>query len=574
MNGSSLFTELSLVVALGAGIAAIMHRFKQPLIIGHILTGLIAGPTVLNVIHDDTAFGVFGNIGVALLLFIIGLELNVKVFSKLGKVVFSTTAVEVGLITIIGALGSRVLMGFGVMESLIVGLSLALSSTIIIVKILNDKKETSRLYAQVAIGILIIQDIVATAGRIFISAQSGEGASFGSILFLLIRGLVVSGGLYWAGKKLLPKLTTQMEHSRELMLLVSLAWGLGFATLFEHAGFSIELGALFAGASMATLPFSGEVSSRLKPLRDFFIVIFFVSLGHSMIPGQMFAVIVPAIFLSLIVVVIKPIIVMGSMGMSGYTKRASFKTAIALSQISEFSLVFIFSAFDNNLVSEKARVVITLVALITFTSSTYMMKYDDELFKLVENRLKIFERKVTTQEQRHPAVHYPVVMLGYRKGGAEFVKTFKKMKRKFIVVDYDPEVIEMLDRQNLDLMYGDVTDADILDEINLKDSKLVVSTISDHHINLTLVNWLSTHNEKAVFICSADSAEGAMELYSKGASYVIMPHLIGSEKMGSFLQKNALSKTEFKRFREKHLKQIEKYYAQIASDDDSSGLNP
>ena len=148
------------------------------------------------------------------------------------------------------------------------------------------------------------------------------------------------------------------------------------------------------------------------------------------------------------------------------------------------------------------------------------------------------------------------------------------MKRKFIVVDYDPEVIEMLDRQNLDLMYGDVTDADILDEINLKDSKLVVSTISDHHINLTLVNWLSTHNEKAVFICSADSAEGAMELYSKGASYVIMPHLIGSEKMGSFLQKNALSKTEFKRFREKHLKQIEKYYAQIASDDDSSGLNP
>ena len=203
-----------------------------------------------------------------------------------------------------------------------------------------------------------------------------------------------------------------------------------------------------------------------------------------------------------------------------------------------------------------------------------MMKYDDELFKLVENRLKIFERKVTTQEQRHPVVHYPVVMLGYRKGGAEFVKTFKKMKRKFIVVDYDPEVIEMLDRQNLDLMYGDVTDADILDEINLKDSKLVVSTISDHHINLTLVNWLSTHNEKAVFICSADSAEGAMELYSKGASYVIMPHLIGSEKMGSFLQKNALSKTEFKRFREKHLKQIEKYYAQIASDDDSSGLNP
>ncbi|MDQ5913692.1 MAG: hypothetical protein QG623_311, partial [Patescibacteria group bacterium] len=235
MHGVSLFTELSLVVVIGSIVAYIMHYYRQPLIIGHILTGVIVGPTLLNIIHDGSAFGVFGSIGVALLLFIIGLELNIRVFSKLGNVVFATTGVQVAAITLIGMLASSIL-GFGRMESFIIGLSLALSSTIIIVKILNDKKETTRLYAQVAIGVLILQDVIATAGKIFLSAQSGDDGSIISILFLLARGAAVSGGLYWASKNILPRLTKELESSKELLLLFALGWGLGFATLFEKVG--------------------------------------------------------------------------------------------------------------------------------------------------------------------------------------------------------------------------------------------------------------------------------------------------------------------------------------------------
>jgi len=566
MHGANLFTELSLVVAIGAGIAAIMHRFKQPLIIGHILTGLIAGPTILNIIHDESAFGVFGNVGVALLLFIIGLELNIKIFSKLGNVVFATTAAQVSLITTIGMLAGR-LLGFSGMESFIVGLSLALSSTIIIVKILNDKKETTRLYAQVAIGILILQDLIATAGKIFLSAQSGDSGSLFSIIFLLARGVAVSGGLYWASKRLLPRLTNELEGSKELLLLFAMGWGLGFATLFEKVGFSIEIGALFAGISMAALPFSHEVGARLKPLRDFFIVIFFVSLGHGMVPGQLFGVLFPALILSLIVLIIKPLAVLATMGASGYTKRASFKTAVALGQVSEFSLVFLFSAVAAGLASERAKSTITLVALITFAASTYMMKYDDELFTKLEHKLRFFERKVTNLEQKSAMHHYPIILLGYRKGGAEFIRTFKKMKKRFVVVDYDPEVIEMLEGQKLNLLYGDVTDPEMTEELQLDKAKLIVSTISDFNTNEYLAHWLDNHNSGCVFICSAETADDAAELYETGASYVMMPHFIGSEKIGTFLQKSGLSKTEFKKFREKHLQHLETYYSELKTHD-------
>jgi Kef-type K+ transport system membrane component KefB/voltage-gated potassium channel Kch len=468
-------------------------------------------------------------------------------------------------VTVAGMLAGR-LLGFGGMESFVIGLCLALSSTIIIIKIFNDKKETTRLYAQVAIGILILQDLIATAARIFVSTQAGEDGSFFSILFLLARGALVTGGLYWFSKELLPRLTKELEGSRELLLLFALGWGLGFAVLFEKVGFSVEIGALFAGVSMASLPFSHEVGSRLKPLRDFFIVIFFITLGHGIVPGQLMGVVIPALILSLIVLILKPMVVLASMGASGYTKRASFKAAVSLSQVSEFSLVLLFSAVSYGIVSEKAKSTVTLVALITFAASTYLMKYDDELFGLLEKKLTFFERKITKMEQRPAMQHYSVVLLGYRKGGSEFIRTFKKMKKRFVVVDYDPEVIETLERQNINLIYGDVTDPEMTEELQLSSAKLIVSTISDFNTNEYLAHWLDNQNQSAVFICSAETANDAAKLYSSGASYVMMPHFIGSEKLGIFLQKSGLSKTEFKKFREKHLQHLETYFSEELED--------
>lgn len=561
MHGTTLFTELSIVVALGAAIAAIMHRLKQPLIIGHIITGIIAGPAILNVIHDESAFDVFSNIGVALLLFIIGLELSIRVFSRLGSVVIITALAQITSITLAGSLVAY-LFNFGRLESLIIGLSLALSSTIIIVKIFNDKKEITRLFAQIAIGVLLVQDLVATAAKIFLAAKSGGHTDITDVVWLLVRGVIATGALYFISRYLLPKLTSALEHSKELLLLFALGWGLGIATLFAKIGLSIETGALFAGVSMASLPFSTEMASRLKPLRDFFIVIFFITLGHNMVPNKLSSIILPAAIFAVLVIIIKPLAVLISMGIMGYTKRASFKTAISMSQISEFSLVFLFAANAHGLASDKARAAVTLVALLTFAISTYLMKYDDKLFALTENKLRFFERRVTKLEQKQASQHYPIAILGFRKGGAEFIRTFKKMNKRFVVVDYDPEAIEHLERNHNHFLYGDVTDPEMLEELKLDQCKLIVSNITDFSTNEFLAHWLNTKNPNAVFITTADTAHQAALLYNEGAAYVMMPHFIGSEKISSFLRKSNFKKSEFQKFREKHLLYLENHYSQ------------
>lgn len=560
MHGANLFTELSVVIALGALIAAIMRLLRQPLIIGHIITGIIAGPAVLNIIHDESAFGVFSSIGIALLLFIIGLELSIKVFSRLGNVVFMTTVVQVGSITLLGSVVAR-LLDFGRLESVIIGLSLALSSTIIIIKIFNDKKESNRLYAQIAIGVLLLQDVVATGGKIAMAAKAEGGGSLIDIGLLLGRGILLVLILYLLSRYVIPKFTQALESSKELMLLFALGWGLGMATLFEKAGFSIETGALFAGVSLASSPYAREMASRLKPLRDFFIVIFFITLGHTMVPSQLNSVLVPAIIFAGVVVLFKPLSVLITMGAMGYTKRASFKAAVAMSQISEFSLVFLFAATAAGLASQKAQAAVTLVALLTFAGSTYLMKYDDQLYQLLESKLRLFERRVTKVEQVGAMQHYTVVLFGYRKGGAEFLRTFQAMNKRFVVVDYDPEAIEMLERQQVNYLYGDATDPELIEELQLDKSKMVVSAVSDYHTNEFLAHWLNQHNPNAVFICSASTAYHAAKLYNEGASYVMMPHFIGSEKISTFIKKSNFKKSEFHKFRDKHLQYLETHYS-------------
>jgi Kef-type K+ transport system membrane component KefB len=260
-----VFTEISTIIALAALIALIMRALRQPLIIGHIITGIIAGPSLLKILHADAAFSGLSDIGVALLLFIIGLDLSVRVFSRVGKAVLVTTVVQVATVTGIGYVAAQ-LIGFGQMESAILGLGLAMSSTIIIVKILNDKKETTRLYAQIAIGVLLLQDIVATVAKIALASRSQQtDPSVATLYVLLLRCLGLGAVMYLVSRYLIPWLTNTLERNKELLLLFALGWGLGFAQLFAKAGFSIEIGALFAGVSLASLPYSSEMASRLKP---------------------------------------------------------------------------------------------------------------------------------------------------------------------------------------------------------------------------------------------------------------------------------------------------------------------
>lgn len=557
MHGD-IYSELSLVIALGAAIAFVLHKLRQPLIIGYIFTGILAGPAALDIIKGENAMNGMSEIGIALLLFIIGLDLSPRVFFRLRKTIFVTTTVQIAATGALGFLLAR-LLDFGKMESGIIGLSLALSSTIIIIKLLNDKRETTRLYAQIIIGMLILQDMFVTAGKFGLAARTTDGTAE-AVIRLGAMGIVVTGLLYFASRHIIPFLTKSIGSSKEILLLFALGWGLGWALIFKEVGFSIEIGALFAGVGLAQLPYSREMSSRLKPLRDFFIVIFFVTLGQSLVPDRIADIARTAVLFSLFVLFIKPLFTLISMGLLGYTKRTSFKTAISLSQISEFSLVFALAAVHTGLARQQVADILTLVALITFGVSTYFIKYDSSLFERLERHLHLFERKTTISDKRAAEHHYPIVLFGYRRNSDEFLKTFRKMEKRYVVVDYDPEMIEVLENRDEEYQYGDATDSEFLEELQLEKSRLIVSTVSDFKTNEFLANWLREHNPRAVFVCTSDNAANASDLYNEGASYVMMPHFIGNERLSAFIRKNGFSKVEFKHYREKHLAYLQMHY--------------
>lgn len=551
----STFLQLSLVLAIAAGVSIVMRLLRQPLIIGYIISGILCGPAVFGVIHDHAAFESFSTIGIALLLFIVGLGLNVTVIRSTGKPVLLVFLVNLLAVGAVGFAGAH-LFHFTTAESLLVALGLFFSSTIVVIKSLSDKREQNRLYGQITVGVLLVEDIIATIALVFV-AGAKDGGTLSEITGLLGKGALLALALTLVSWIILPRLTKFFASSQELLFTFALAWAFSVASVFEHAGFSIEVGALFAGVSLASLPYAQEISTRLKPLRDFFLVLFFIGLGERMDFGNFQAALLPAVAFSAAAILLKPMAVSTALGLLGYTKQTGYKTAVHLSQISEFSIILVALAVTNGVASAQLIDVMTLTAMITIAISTYLMKYDDPLYRILEKRLSIFERGIAKRDAR-ATPGYKLVLFGYRKGGHEFVKTFRDMRKRYVVIDYNPEVIESLERQGVHHLYGDATDYELLEEIGINKAELIVSTIPDLPTNSFLVRHVLRDNPDALFICHANDYDDAAKLYDLGVAYVMLPHFIGSEQMSNFIRRNGSDKRAFDDYRRRHIIQLGK----------------
>jgi Kef-type K+ transport system membrane component KefB/voltage-gated potassium channel Kch len=549
-----IFIQLSIVLAVVAVVSYFMKQLKQPLIVGYILSGFIIGPTAFNLANENEAFSAFSKIGVTLLLFIIGLELSLETLKKLGRPVFAAASATFLFVGLFGFLVASA-FNFGFAESLIVGLALFFSSTIIIAKVLSDKKETNRLNGQIAIGVILLEDIVATFALLFIAANQNESIQPVELVLLTVKGVIFLAALLFFANKFLPRFTKTIAKSQELLFVFALAWGFGVASVFTMIGFSIEIGALFAGVALAQLPYVHEIGARLKPLRDFFIILFFIGLGSNISLDNLASSLFPALILSAVVLIMKPLVVMMALGILGYTRRTSFKTAINLSQISEFSIILVVLAASVGLVSSNLVSIITIVALVSITISTYFMQYDNAIYARIQKKLQFFERS-GAHDSRQSAKTYPLVLVGYSNGGGQYVETFRSLKKRYVVIDYNPEIIDDLQRLGIDYLYGDVTDPELLAEINISSVKLIVNTVGDHEVNKSMVSYLRRKNSSTVIVCYSSNYSEASELYALGASYVMLPHFIGSERLNSFISSHGISRGAFNTYREKHMVKI------------------
>ena len=548
---SSLFLQLSTVLAIAAVVSIVMRLLRQPLIIGYIFTGLLSGPAFFDIIKNQSDFETFSQIGITLLLFIVGLGLNIKLIKSTGKPALMVFLTNLASLTLV-ALGVGGYFGFSLTESLLIGLGLVLSSTIVVIKSLSDAREQNRLHGRLTIGVLLVEDLAATIALIFIATAGNEGSSGSAFTTLLLKGLVLAAGITTVSWAVLPKLVKFFASSQEFLFTFALAWAFSVAMLFDVAGFSVEVGALFAGVSLASLPYAQEISTRLKPLRDFFLLLFFISMGEHLTLDGMSQAFWPAIVCAVAVTFIKPFSVANSLGALRYTKQTSFKAAAHLSQISEFSIVMMALAHSEGLVSTQIVSVVTLATLITIATSTYLMKYDGTIYRKFGAFFPIITRNIVNEEKGR-VLDYKNVLFGYRRGGHEFVRTFKSLRKPYVVVDYNPEIVEILEQQNVPVIYGDATDYELLAEIGIDKAAMVVSILPGLANNLTLLHYLQKHNPECIFICHANDYDDAARLYEEGAAYVMLPHFIGSEKMSAFIRKHGTKKEAFEIYRKNHL---------------------
>jgi Kef-type K+ transport system membrane component KefB/Trk K+ transport system NAD-binding subunit len=554
----TVFSGLSLIIVIGAAVALLMRALGQPLIIGHIITGIIVGPALLHVASSPGTLALFSDLGIALLLFIIGLGLNPQIVKEVSKTATYVGVIQVGVITALGwAVGSA--LGLSATSAAFLGFSLAVSSTIIILKMLSDKHEQARLYGKIAISVSLVQDLIAIALVVVTSAGSSKSLAVGSTLTLALKGGLLALAIYWVSDRLLPHFHRLISGSQEFLFLFAIAWGLGSAALFQKIGLSSEIGALLAGICLASQPYAQEIAARLRPLRDFFVIVFFIALGANLNLhhiGPMFSIILASAF---IVIVAKPLVSMAIMGFLGYTKRTSFKASVALAQVSEFSIVLVLLGQRRGLIDPSLVTAITFIALTSIAASSYLIIFSDRIFAVLERFLDIFERGNTHGEAAAPR-NYEMVLFGYQKGGHEFVKVFRQLTKDYVVIDYDPEIIDVMDERKIPHIYGDATDVELLEEAKVDKAKLIVSTLTDPMANLFLLSYLKRKNSEAVVIAEADSPNQAGKLYDEGASYVILPHFIGGEKISAFVKKSGFNKSEFKKIRDQHIRYLKKQH--------------
>lgn len=560
-----IFLELAAIVFLATVFSIIMRILRQPLIVGYILAGIVIGPYFLNIYHTQQNIELFSRIGIAILLFILGLNLSPRVIKEVGKVSLITGIGEIIFSSILGFGISRVL-GFDFTTAIFISLGLSFSSTIIVLKLLSDKNALSKLYGRISVGFLLLEDIAATLLLVIVPSFANAGDQNILTLFgiLLVKAAVILLVLYIVSSLVLPRISQFMASSLELLFLFSISWGLGLASLFYIFGFSLEIGALIAGIMLSLTPFSYEVESRLKPLRDFFIVLFFVLLGSQMVLGNIFTFIIPIIVLSFFVLIGRPTIVMIIMNLLGYKKRTGFMSGVSITQISEFSLILLSLALSYGYISKGVSSFMTMVALVTITASTYLINYADEIYPRIEKFLNVLQiKKPKDREKADLAEVYDIVFFGFDRAGQDFLKSFSKLDKKFLVIDYNPKSIKLLQKENIPYRFGDVQDIEFLSEINFEKVKMAVSTIPDFKTNVILVNKIKAENPNAIVIVISYDIEDAEVLYKMGATYVIMPHYLSASFATNMINKFGLDLKSFEEEREKHLDHLEKRKNQI-----------
>lgn len=525
-----LFKEivLLLLAAVGAGVLSI--RLRQPLIIAFIVVGVLFGPVGLDFIQSTEELRVLAEMGLALLLFVVGLKLDPQLIRKMGTVSLAT---GLGQITFTGIISFTLLiiLGLPVVSAVYVAGALTLSSTILIVKLLSDKREADSLYGRISIGFLIVDDIVVILAMIVLSAFSGEQALSPGMQVLTIMlkggGLLISIWLF--SKFILPKFISFIANSHELLVLFGITWALALAAASELMGFNKEVGAFIAGLSLASTMYRDLLSTKLSSLRDFLLLFYFLELGSRLDLRAVGSQISIAIILSLIVLLGKPFIVMVILEKMGYRKHTGFMAGMTVAQISEFSLILVAMGVSVGHIGNDVLALVTLVLMITMGIDSHLIIHSQTLYDRIGKHIHFFGRKGSYREDENTSSllkvrNNAVILIGLGRYGSNILTELIDRGRVAVGVDFDPEAIRYWRSKGVDAVLGDAEDPDFAHTLPLSSVRWVISSIRDNRLNNNIFKTLSEAGYKGHFACAVEDSSGpSCEIIEEHADIIFNP---------------------------------------------------
>ena len=527
-NDLQLLLDLGFIVITAAIFAFAGKLVRMPTIVCYILAGIFLGP-ILHLVHLDHSLELISELGIALLLFLVGLELSLEKIKDLGQVALILGSLQV-LLTSLGGYFLAQFMDFSLLESIFLGAAVTFSSTVVVIKLLDQKGVMRQLYARISVALFLAQDVVVIAALTVLGSFDGTDSiapmevlrnlaqAFGGMAVLLISVLI-------AARYLLPHPFAWAARSPDIVFIWALCWCFIIVLLAHQFHLSVEIGAFLAGIAIAQLPIHEDLYRRLHPLMTFFIAVFLVTLGIKMDLSNLASILPYAIGLSLFVLLVKPLIVFSILSWMRYSKYTAFQAAVATAQISEFAFILLALGAAKGLIGSNIVALGSLIGLLTIATSAYLVQYSEPLYQhvLTWKLLDLFKvkRKEDPEVSLNCVGH--IVVIGMNTLGREIVHRLVERGSRVLAIDTDPEKLRGL--APADTLIGNIEYQSVVEEIGLRRAQLVISALQIESVNQLLAYRCRSHKIRCVI--HAFNVSVVNDLLELDTAYLLMPSVDG-----------------------------------------------
>jgi Kef-type K+ transport system membrane component KefB len=523
--------DLALIIITATVLAFLARKTGQPTIVAYIVTGLILGAG-LNLVSETEMTSLFSELGLVFLLFLIGLEMDIKKIRDVLKPVTVIGFIQMALFLIVGFLVATVL-GFSTVESLFIGAAIMFSSTALVVKLLTDKDQASEMYGKLDIGILLVQDVAVVVLFALISSGMGNPSAiilrFVEVIFLIA---VISSLSIILSRYGLSKLFRGISSNQHTLFIFGIAWAFLFISTAEALNISTEIGAFVAGLGLAQLTYSPEIQERVRPLTDLFMAIFFINFGLSIVPSQLSIYLIEAAILAAILIPFKLLVFFFLIDRMGYSLETSFLGGINMTQTSEFSLILASIAVSNGLIGEGILGFVGVIAVTSMGISSYLIQYNERILEKLRPYIEKFESE-NHREIIEGELEDHAVIIGYDELARNVADELSKFFDQVAVVDESPENVEKLRKSDHKYIYGDIRHGEVRKKAALEKAEIVICFVQGLNLNKQV---LRASDSDSTRIVRADSFEAASELYDMDAHYVIVKNMLSGDKLGEQLK--------------------------------------